>query len=213
MVLVIDIVLIIDEKYYISIENKIYVSSVSEDQLKIQYECLKRQDGIEKIIMVYLVPFEQGNKINNEFNNLIVQKRDKKEKITWNDISDNIIFILNEEHNCNISPLGEYLRHTLKALAVFIKGDFKGFITEKDGRTYKMNPKAMEERKNYATINSDENITYIGVPRGKNELYKMDIDELKEKEFQCTMEKNPPNRFWVERNVFLDIVQKRSIES
>ena len=205
---IIDVVLLINNKHFISIENKIYSSAATnEDQLKIQYECLKRNmDKNQKATIVFLVPSEEGKRVKNEFNNLTVKDQDKKILITWTDIYNDIQDILKKEQNCEISPFNEYVRHTLKAFSVFIKDGFCGYHS-REAKVYTMNPAAMEERKNFAAINEDVSITYIGIPSGYTGLLKYSIDELKEKKFQCTIENKPPNHFWVKRDVFLEYIK------
>jgi hypothetical protein len=211
---IVDIVLVIDGKYYISIENKIYPdAAVNEDQLRIQYECLRERINKEdQIIIVFLVPTEQGKLIDAEYANLKVKGLDKQTKVTWQEITDDIQDILKREENCEISPLSEYLRHTLKAFSVFIKNGFRGYNPEKKKNVAMINPKADKGYMLIAEIDKDETITFIGVARGYEGLTKIDVQELQRKKFQCTTEKEPPNQFWIERKLFFFFFRISSIK-
>jgi hypothetical protein len=213
---IIDIVLVIDGKYYISIENKIYSdAAVNANQLKIQYECLKKRINEEEqavVVIVFLVPSEQGKLIEAEYGNLKTEEPDKQTKVTWDEISNYIQDILKMEENCEISPLGEYLRHTLKAFSVFIKSGFKGYNSEKQNVVAVINPKADKGYMSVTEIDNDKSVMYIGVARGYDGLTKIDFQELQKKKFQCTTEKEPPNQFWIERKLFLEYIRSKGVE-
>jgi hypothetical protein len=208
---IIDIVIIIDAQYCISIENKIYSFAASnEEQLKIQYECLRNDERHkdQKKIMVFLVPKEGGTLVENEYNNLAVEKPDTKIKITWADIACDIQDILNKEQNCEISPLNDYLRHTLKAFTVFVKGNFRGYVEDKQKSRGTINPKADKGYLTFEQINTDKSITFVGIAGGLTGLYQMDMVKLKTNSFQCTTG-TQPNRFWINREKFIEIVKSR----
>jgi hypothetical protein len=210
---IIDIVLVIDENYCVSIENKIYSSAASnEEQLKTQYRCLRNNDRhkSQEKTMVFLVPKEEGTQVEKEYNNLAVESPDTKIKITWADIASDIQSVLNKEQNCEISPLGDYLRHTLKAFTVFIKGNFRGYVEDKQRNgTSSPNPKADKGYLTFEQINADKGITFVGIAKGITGLYQMDAATLKVKSFQCTTG-SQPNRFWIERDGFIETVKSRT---
>lgn len=202
----IDILLKI-EGYYFSIENKIYSNSASnKEQLKTQYQCFqgtKRLEDCKSVIMVFIVPDTEGDKIKNEYNNLVVDNTDEKRIISWKEISEDIQEILKMEQNCQISPIDEYLRNTLKSFSVFIKDDFKGYIYNKIN-TNRLNEKAIG-KVNLKGIRKDENITFIGVQNGKAGLLKMKAEELKNKEFQYTNGQIQDYQ-WIKKDEFLELV-------
>ena len=207
---IIDVMLIIGEKYYISIENKIYSKSASdEEQLKTQYEGLRKEiEENQKVIIVFLIPEGQSELIETAYNNLKVKNPDKKFKITWTEIAKDIQDILEKEQKCEISPLGEYLRHTLKAFSAFITGGFKGYNSAKSKRL-KDPENANKGRKTYKEIHDDSEIRCIGIQWGENTLRRrMDVNELLTTEFWCSSNATPP-RQWITKKKFLDIVESR----
>lgn len=161
----IDIVVFIND-IIISIENKVNCESASKDQLVLQYDGLKQKYGQEyKVIIVFLVPDDMNNSILDEFDALQVNSPDNKVIITWDIISEIIQEILNEEQNCEIQPMSEYLRHSLKAFSCLIKDNFSGYYYETTKNYGNLNPLALG-RKTFEQISKDQNITYVGVNYG-----------------------------------------------
>jgi hypothetical protein len=204
---IIDIVVIIDKKYCIAIENKIASTSSRGEQLKMQYECLvedERHKDQEKTI-VFLVPPKEGKPIEDEYRKLTVKSPDRKVKVTWKDIAEIIRDILTKEQNGEISPLTEYLRHTLKAFVVFANDEFKGYETPNSDNG-SMNPKADKGRLSFEEIKNDNTITFVGVARGITGLCQMDFENVKSSKFQCTTNREKPNNFWLTREYFIETV-------
>jgi hypothetical protein len=214
----IDIVLIID-KYVISIENKIYSSSANEEQLPIQYENLKEKfQNDEILIMVFLVPGKlvpekSDGQIELEYNNLCVNSPDQKFKITWDAICAYIQEILDKDQKCEISPLNEYARQTLKAFSNFIKGGFKGIVYDEAKKYNTMNPQADKGSRSIVEIENDASITFIGIRYGREGLKKINKDDLKNTAFQCTTSKIRPNPQWVTRDDFIIDIKHIFVES
>jgi len=209
---IIDIVLVIDDDYCVSIENKIYsVAATNETQLTTQYELLQKNENHagQKITMVFLVPKEDRALTDKEFDNLKVSEPDKKFKVTWTDIADDIQNILDEEQKCKISPLNEYLRHTIKAFASFIHSGFRGYTEPKQRKNYGINPSADKGYLSFAQILEDRDVTFVGIKGGQKGLEQIEASQLKTKPFQCTTSEHAPNGQWISRDDFLGIVTKR----
>jgi hypothetical protein len=204
---IIDIVAVIDKESCIAIENKIVSTASKEEQLKMQYECLRKDDRHkkQKKIIVFLVPTKEGKLIEIEYTNLVVEAPDKKVKITWMDIAEIIRDILTREQNGAISPLTEYLRHTLKAFVVFANDGFKGYDTPKSENT-SINPMADKGRLSFEEIKNDSAVTFVGVARGITGLCQMDVEKVKSSKFQCTTSRKKPNIFWLARERFIEMV-------
>jgi len=134
----IDVVFTIDN-WLFAIENKIYSTSASDNQLIREYDGLKKDSRFKdfNICMIYLVPISGDfldNKINLEFNNLKIEVQDAKYLMTWQpnsltlpSFSDTLLNIIRAENLCKLEPIHEYTRHTLKAFIQFINNDFQGY--------------------------------------------------------------------------------------
>jgi hypothetical protein len=213
----IDIVLIINDYYYITIENKIDVNSASEDQLKNQYDAVKFEmeskekenkdiKGKTKVIVVFLVP-SKTPKIQQEYDELKPEGQNKAKIIEWKEIVAIIKDILQEEHSCEISPINEYSKHTLKALSIFIDEDFMGY---KEKNNDQLNPKADRGRLAFYGICADENIKFVGIKNGLTGLKQdYNVDDLEKYGFQCTTANKQPNSQWITRQQFIDHVKSR----
>ncbi|MDR3001973.1 MAG: PD-(D/E)XK nuclease family protein [Fibromonadaceae bacterium] len=188
----IDIVIFIND-ILISIENKIYNESANDKgQLVRQYEGLKKKYGEEyKIVIVFLVPDSEHKLIIEEFEELKVRDPDIPIMITWDDVCDIIQKILNEEQKCEIPPINEYLRHTLKALSYFIQDGFEGYYYETT-KNYGKNPLAAGW-KTLDEIKRNENIKYIGINKGITGLLSLRDTDLEKNTFQYTEDTKQPN--------------------
>ena len=134
----IDVVFTID-KWLFAIENKIYSSSSTENQLKREYQGLKQDLRFKdyNICMIYLVPISGDfldKKLLSEIETLNVDKNDYKTIMTWQpnvlnypSFSKVLSGIIKKEQFCEIEPVHEYTRHTLKAFIQFINNDFQGY--------------------------------------------------------------------------------------
>ena len=121
----------------IAIENKVVANSADLQQFKEEYNYLK--ENREKncaITMVFLCP-ENGIKLKDEYNNLEdIEKNDNKCMISWSDVTQILKDILQDEENCQISPIMDYLKHTLKAFIFYINNTIQKRIVVK----YKIYP-------------------------------------------------------------------------
>jgi len=201
----IDIVIFIND-ILISIENKIRCESAGDKgQLARQYEGLKKEYGEKRIVIIFLVPNSDNESIKKEFEELKIRdKKDISKMITWDDIRKIIQEILNEEQNCEISPINEYLRHTLKALSNFIDGDFEGYYYKTE-KNYGKNPLAEYGRKTFSEIKQDENIKYVGVNDGIIGLLSLKSTDLEKNTFQFTNGTERPNWKWLKRELFIKL--------
>lgn len=134
----IDVVFTIGDRLF-AIENKIYESSVCKGQLEREYKGLRDKSKFKdyKICMIYLVPingdFPDIN-ITKEFESLELNDDDIKIIMTWQpnvlcypSFSTILSEVIQKEHNCEIEPIHEYTRHTLKAFIQFINSGFQGY--------------------------------------------------------------------------------------
>ena len=87
-----------------------------------EYECIRhsfKYSRGKKIIMVMLAPNEKG--YEGIFNQLKLQKNDKKAFSTWDEVYKIILEILEDERNCIINPIMDYTKMTLRAFVYYIK--------------------------------------------------------------------------------------------
>lgn len=107
-------------QHRIIIENKIKSTSVKEQQLNGYYQALL-QDGTEPIAVIFLTPSGNNIGLSDEFNSLsLTRAEDSKHWFKWDgesSISSMIREILTKESNADISPINDYVKHTLKAFA------------------------------------------------------------------------------------------------
>ncbi len=121
------------EQHRIIIENKIKVGAASPAQLNQYYEAVlsdfDNDDAFElqpdNLSVIFLTPMGGHEGLKKEFHNL---KTDKKVWVYWNSQDTEIATvvkliqnILELELKAEISPINEYLRHTLKAFTYYIK--------------------------------------------------------------------------------------------
>lgn len=120
-----------EEKHRIIIENKIKAGAANSEQLQEYYEAVTKDknddpfdDTKSKISVIFLTPKSSYNKLIDEYSNL---KIDEKSWIYWySDASEQstvrslVKEILQKESVAEISPLNDYLKHTLKAFVVHI---------------------------------------------------------------------------------------------
>jgi len=189
----------------LSIENKIYSeSALNPRQLIDQYKGLKDKYTDRKIFVVFLTP---DNNHYTEFDclNISVESGDYKTQITWNDVSSIIISIIEDENKGAISPVSEYVKHTLKAFSNFINEGFSGYYYPTDKtQSGPLNPKA-QGKKTYAEIKADKNALYVGVNNGISGLLRFETDNLLKKEFQFTSENMQNIRKWMTKKIFVTI--------
>jgi uncharacterized membrane protein len=203
----IDIVFFVNN-FIISIENKINVESASdENQLVLQYEELKKRFGEKyKILIVFLVPDEMHPNIVKEYKALESKYQncdDRFKIINWDVICNIIKYIIEQDSKCEINPIDDYLRHTLKALSTFIDDDFSGYYFENVKIYGNMNPLS-EGRKTLDEIHRDGSIKFVGVNYGIIGLLSLSKEELEKKTFQFTSETIDSYR-WLSRDLFIVI--------
>ena len=121
-----------NELHRIIIENKIKSGAANSKQLNWYYQAVindKDNDDAfelsrENLSVVFLTPKLKSNGLYDEFNNLVI---DNKAWLYWNseDLVETTIVkliqdILKLEQEARISPINEYMRHTLKAFTHYI---------------------------------------------------------------------------------------------
>lgn len=214
----IDIALFLDD-WIISIENKIYPGSASDEkQLVREYEGLKRKHNDKKLGMIFLVPYSSNDGDNLDIRvqleyDALPEKLDgshfkqivtwQKNNISYPSISAIIEGILEDEAKGLIEPIPEYTRHTLKAFNVFINSDFEGYYYNNDTR-YSCNNENTEDNLDISEI-SKKVTGYVGVQNGLSGLMLMDKNKLKKHKFQFTSTDMSSRRNWIELEVFLKI--------
>lgn len=201
----IDIVYFV-EKYVIAIENKIYSSSVSKDQLKREFNGIMKEFPDKKVILVYLLPELPENdnvKSSKEYNQL---NADNKKLISWKEtICDIIGELLADESIGKIEPIPEYTRHTLKALSVFARSDFKGYDYEKASGSGGDNPSTQGR---YSVVELQlKKMGFVGVQHGLSGLVKMSIIDLKKMKFQYTEIDMSSKINWISLRDFIELAE------
>ena len=119
-----------NELHRIIIENKIKTGASNPKQLKLYYQAVlndkNNDDAFEldekNLSVIFLTPKQKNKGLEEEFNNLNINN---KSWLYWNSYDDNkntivglIQNILRQEQEALISPINEYMRHTLKAFAL-----------------------------------------------------------------------------------------------
>jgi hypothetical protein len=153
------------DDFRIIIENKIKRGAASPKQLKEYYEAILQDDPkVRNLYIVFLTPEINASALNAEFANLTLKNNRQhfKKRIYWDSGKQGGVLpmlrqILMQEAIGEITPINEYMRHTIKA---FIRhasvvtqpnlmrgmrtGEDIGEITDettismKDGRTYRV---------------------------------------------------------------------------
>jgi len=123
------------EIHRIGIENKTRIQSNNDpDQLKEEFEGIKMDLGDDdvSITMVFLTPDGKPKALVETYEKLTdeILGTSKKVWVRWyeqrrGEIIQIIKIILEKEENCEIEPISEYVRHTLKALVRHILENFK----------------------------------------------------------------------------------------
>lgn len=110
----------------VAIENKIDSSAVQETQLseECRYICEEYKKCSPKTFkFVFLAPQDC---VDDKLNNPKADKPDTKKclfaPISWSQVINSLKDLLLKEHQCEISPLSEYSKHTLKSFIVYING-------------------------------------------------------------------------------------------
>lgn len=108
----------------IAIENKIDSSAVQDTQLseECRYICDEyKKCSPDTFKFVFLAPKECiEDKLNNPNADIPNTKKCLFAPISWSQVTDSLKVLLSKEHQCEISPLSEYTKHTLKSFIVYI---------------------------------------------------------------------------------------------
>ena len=116
------------EIHRIAIENKIKSSSAQIEQFNEEFLAIREDlDDDVQLTMVFLTPSGNHNKLNREYGELDVKTlgnnikvwlkwtSENEERTNKNSICSIITNIINREACCEITPINEYVKHTLKA--------------------------------------------------------------------------------------------------
>jgi len=182
-----------EEFHRIIIENKIRDDAFKKDdnQLKRYYESTLKDDDFDtekaSITVLFITHqncskfiMEEGNKLSvSEGPNIICSReRDKGKHIFWSSyereegtIHNAILNILKKENNAEISPINNYVLHTIKSFAVHLESQVKNTsnTTKTDGESCQKFYKAR-----------DENEIIEKMQSLKEKLRKLDVENLTE---------------------------------
>ena len=117
----------------IAIENKVAANAADSKQFCSEYSFLRKNSNYKKhtISMVFVSP-EKEKKLQTEYDNLSnMNKEDTKHSVTWPEITQILKEILQDEANCKIPPIMDYLKHTLKAFIYYIDNTLQKSIVVK----------------------------------------------------------------------------------
>ncbi len=108
------------------IENKIRHGSAKQSQLCEYYKAiLSELDPTDSVFMVFITPEENRKHYQEEYDQLTVRNNHSKSWLHWHGKEDGILNIfegiLKKDAIGEISPINEYLRHTIKAFISHVK--------------------------------------------------------------------------------------------
>ena len=122
-----------NKEHWFLIENKIRPESADKNQLTNYYKSCRSDSEFAdkskeiKITVVFITPTGDHKKLLEEYDDLELQKGDDKIKMCWQNRGDGRSIqeiiqneILKKELIGEISPINEYIRHTLKAFAMYL---------------------------------------------------------------------------------------------
>lgn len=119
--------------HHIVVENKVKASSAQSDQLARQFECVSQAMSEEEpspITMVFLTPPGDDDRLKRQFDGLSIDARSPHRKawVRWHGVDhsqETIVSLLRRvlvmEAQAEIEPIADYMRHTLKAFAMFLE--------------------------------------------------------------------------------------------
>jgi len=190
-----------DEKHSILIENKIRETAVKPGQLNGVYEAKKRyfkdeKNAGAKVSVILITPTKEGEKFEKEYSKLQVKGEDFKSRLSWRGNQSSIQKVIQEEiiqkeANGLISPINEYVKHTLKALVNHL--NTIGKQQKSHGRRSKKQPEItssanevtitvdeyqiVKDRQQYRLIKDGEPAKGKATLREINDRYKLGIQE------------------------------------
>lgn len=116
----------------IAIENKIDSSAVQECQLseECSYICNEyKKSTPDNFKFVFLAPKEcVQDKLDNPDGDKPNPTRCLFAPISWSQVTDSLKNLLQKEQDCEISPLSDYVRHTLKSFVLYINNLGKRYL-------------------------------------------------------------------------------------
>jgi hypothetical protein len=119
------------ELHRIAIENKIRAQAAESEQLREEFLAILQDiesDEAVQVTMVFLTPPGDYKKLSEEYENLdeAILNKHRRAWLRWieesgnNHISAILRKLLKSESEAEISPINEYVRHTLKAFVIHI---------------------------------------------------------------------------------------------
>jgi hypothetical protein len=115
-----------EEDIRIIVENKIKVSAGNPKQLVEYYQAVLEDDAeIRNLILVFLTPASGSDLLRREYDAVTPREGHQKAWLHWNAQEGSVLgiiqSILEMEMRGEITPINEYIRHTLKAFALHIR--------------------------------------------------------------------------------------------
>jgi len=125
-----------EEDIRIIVENKIKVSAANPKQLVEYYQAILEDDAeIRNLIMVFLTPASGSDLLRQEYDAVNPGEGHQKAWLHWNAQVGSVLgiiqSILEMEMRGEITPINEYIRHTLKAFALHVRSVVVGESTRK----------------------------------------------------------------------------------
>jgi len=205
----VDMVITIDN-WIIGIENKIDPQSASDtEQLNKEYAGLREKYNDKNICLIFLVPTDYEELPTKVLNMINAFKQDGILRImTWQNnnrehpsVISLLEKILRDESDGIIEPISDYTRHTLKALIMFIRGNFSGYDRELRKR----------QSGNYPYVPANEIIRktsgVVGTMSGLRGFIRKTSNELKNGAYQYSDADNPHNTNWVSLHDFKQVYE------
>ena len=148
------------------IENKINPAAADEEQLKGYYETYRKdpENKNANITVVFITPSVKSKSLRKEYDNVATESQDEKVMLYWqnSEMSENkniqeiIRKTLAKESIGEMSPINDYVKHTLKAFAMHL-----GHILVSSGKTRSNKKKAASEDGQIVLVNSGDQQTLM----------------------------------------------------
>jgi len=220
----VDMLISIDD-WKIGVENKIYPTSASDpQQLNREYRGLiEKYGGVDKdsenktaCALIFLVPADEFGELHSQvkrecdsFDQKQIRSGDFFQLMTWQENNagyPSVILmlegLLQDESAGKTEPISDYTRHTLKALAMFIRGDFSGYDYER-----------MSTRNAYPYFKTSEILKktsgIVGIKGGLTGLLRQSGNDLKGAEYQYSESDSPHHSCWISVDDFKQIYNWR----
>lgn len=190
-----------EEECRIIVENKIRATSGKPAQLKEYYEAVVEDDeSLQNLIIVFITPKSLNQNLADEFDNLNPVANHHKTWLYWNDDENSVVSfvqnILHKDSRGEITPLNEYIRHTLKAFVLHIRS----FLDAGSGRKIRSGEdigEIIDERsvtladgKTYLIVRRDSRQIQVFLDEEKVEAKMVLRQIIKERQFDIPLRGN-----------------------